>query len=52
MNSPRAVFAVWLNASQRSPFGAVMNRSAKDTSVKRFERSDGLDTANITLPLL
>ena len=32
------------NASKRSRVGVGMNRSARGGSVKRFERSNGLDT--------
>ena len=49
-SSLRTIIAVWLNASQRSRVDVGMNRSA---IVKRFKRSNGLDTAlykNIPLP--
>ena len=45
MNSLRAVIAAWLKAFQRSRVGVGMNRSAIGRSVKRFEHSQGLDTA-------
>ena len=54
-NSLRAVIAAWLNASQRSRNGVVMNRSARGWSAKRFEQSQGLDTAlykNVPLPFI
>ena len=35
---------VWLNASQRSQVGVGINKSAQRCSVKRFERSNRLDT--------
>ena len=35
----------WLNASQRSRNGVGMNRSASGLRVKRFEQSQGLDSA-------
>ena len=41
-------FAAWLECSRRSRVGVGMNRSARRgsvKSVKRFERSNGLDTA-------
>ena len=53
MNSPHRLIAAWLSASQRSQVGVGMNRSARIGSVKRFERSNRLDTVlykNITLP--
>ena len=40
-----AFIAVWLNVSQRSRVGVVMNRFAREWNVKRFEQSIGLDTA-------
>ena len=45
MNSLCAVIAAWRNASQRSRVGVGMNRSARGLSVKRFERSNKLDSA-------
>ena len=40
-----AVISTWLNSSQRSRVGVLMNKSARGWSVKRFELSNGLDTA-------
>ena len=37
MNSLLAVFATWLNASQRSRIGVVTNRSAMSRGLERFE---------------
>ena len=45
VNSICTVIAAWSNASQRSWVGVGMNRSAGRWRVKRFERSNGLDTA-------
>ena len=45
MNNLCIVIAAWLNASQRSQDGILMNRFARRCSVKRFEQSQGLDTA-------
>ena len=44
-NSLRALIATLLNTSQRNWNGLGMNRSAWGWSVKRFEQSQGLDTA-------
>ena len=54
MNSLCAVAAAWLNASQRSRVDAGMNRYARGQSLKRFERSNGLDTMRYKkcIPLL
>ena len=45
MNGLHAVIEVWLNASKRSRFGVRIKMSAGGRSVKRFERSNGLDIA-------
>ena len=37
--------SIWLDASQRSRDGVWVNRSVRELSVKRFERSWGLDSA-------
>ena len=53
VNSLRVVLAARLNTSHRRQAGVRINRYALERSVKRLERSDGLDTTlykNIYLP--
>ena len=45
VRSLRALIAVWLNDSQRNQNGVRQSRRARNTSVKRFEHSKGLDSA-------